>query len=85
MRKRRLTFLALAFLALVVLALLPRIGAVHADGDTPAVWNLKQELRHTKALSERYARLLSACFNGQTLYIGDDMVFCDRYTVLIAK
>jgi hypothetical protein len=72
-------------LGLLGLALLPRMGDLRADAQPPEVRALKDELRRNTALAERYARLLSACLNGQTLFVGEDMVFCDRHTVRIAK
>ena len=75
----------LALLALVGLVLLPRVGDLRADAEPQEIRALKDELREAAALAEHYALVLSACLNGNTLFIGDDMVFCDRHTVRVAR
>ena len=75
----------IALLALVALGLLPRVGDRRADAESQEVRALKLELRQTAALTERYAQLISACLNGETLYVGRDLVFCDRHTVRISE
>jgi hypothetical protein len=75
----------IALLALVGLALLPLVGDLRADAEPQEIRALREALRESAALTEQYAFLLSACLNGKTLFVGNDMVFCDRHTVRIAK
>jgi len=66
-----------AIIVFIALAFVPRMGAVQADADAELARDaLRSELRETRILAARYARVIAGCLNGKWLEVGGDRVRC---------